>query len=84
MGGDRFEHIRKMLHFVDPFGTEHDKLLCTLKTFLKIICTKLRTVYTQNNTSIDEYLTRFKGNLKFKAYIASKQERFVLLNMLGC
>ena len=83
MGGDRFEHIIKMLHFVDPFRIEHDKLLCTLKTFLKILCTKLRTVYTQNNTSIDEYLTMFKGNLKFKAYIASKQERFVLLNMLG-
>ena len=67
MRRDKFEYIRKMLRFVDPIGVDHDKLLCKLEAFLKILRTHFRTVYIpEQYIAIDEYLALWKGRLKFK------------------
>ena len=75
MRRDRFEYIRKTFHFVDPLGVDHNKPLCKLEAFLKILRTQFGTVYIpERHTAIDEYLALWKGRLKFKVYIPSKRE----------
>ena len=74
---DRFEYIRKMLHFLDSLGVDHDKPSCKLQAFLKILRTQFRTVYIpEQHIAIDEYLALWKGRLKFKLYVPSKRERY--------
>ena len=61
---DRFEYIRKMHRFV--LELDHDKPLCKLETFLKILWTQFRTVYIPDqHIAIDEYLALWKTRLKF-------------------
>ena len=50
----------------------------------KLYVHSLELYISQNNTSSDEYLTLFKGSLKFEAYVASKQECYrIKVNMLS-
>ena len=66
-----------MLHFVDPLGLDHDKPICKLEAFLKILRTQFRTVYIpEKQIAIDEYLELWKGGQKFIIYIPSKRERY--------
>ena len=75
---DRFEYIRKMLHFVDRHGVDHDKPLSKLEAYLKILLTEFRTVYiAEQHIAIDEYLAIWKGRLKFKVYIPSEREQLL-------
>ena len=85
MRRDRFEYIRKMLYSVDPLGVDHDKPLCKLETFLKILRTQFRTVYIpEQHIAIDEYLSLWKGRLKFKVHIPSKRERYGIKIYMLC
>ena len=85
MRHDRFEYIKKMLHFVDPLGVDHDKLLCKLEIFLKMLQTQFRTIYIpEQHMAIDEYLALWKGRLKFKVYIPSKQEHYGIRIYMPC
>ena len=52
----------------------HDKPLCKLEAFIKILCTQFRTVYIpEQHLAIDEYLALWKGRLNQITY--SKQTR---------
>ena len=82
---DRFEYIRKMLHFVDRHGVDHDKPLSKLEAYLKILLTEFRTVYiAEQHIAIDEYLAIWKGRLKFKVYIPSEREQFGIKTYMLC
>ena len=82
---DRFEYIRKMLHFVDRHGVDHDKPLSRLEAYLKILLTEFRTVYiAEQHIAIDEYLAIWKGRLKFKVYIPSEREQFGIKTYMLC
>lgn len=82
---DRFEYIRKMLHFVDHLGVDHDTPLSKLEAYLKILFTEFRTVYiAEQHIAIDEYLAIWKGRLKFEAYIPGEQEQFGIKTYMLC
>ena len=69
---DRFEYIRKMLHFVDSIGVDQDKPLYKLEAFLRILYTHFRTVYIpEQHIAIYKYLALCKGRLNFKVYTLS-------------
>ena len=69
---DRFEYIRKMLHFVYPLGVDQNKPLCKLEAFLRKLHTHFRTVYiSEQHIAIYEYLELWKGRLNFKVYTLS-------------
>lgn len=82
---DRFEYIRKMLHFVDHLGVDHDTPLSKLEAYLKILLTEFRTVYiAEQHIAIDEYLAIWKGRLKFKVYIPGEREQFGIKTYMLC
>lgn len=82
---NRFEYIRKMLHFIDHLGVDHDKPLSRLEAYLKILLTEFRTVYiAEQHIAIDEYLAIWKGRLKFEAYIPGEQEQFGIKTYMLC
>ena len=77
MHRDKFERIRKMLHFTDPFSEDPADSLSKLRGFLEKLGNSFRNNYTPNqNISVDEYLSLWKWKLKFRVYIPSKRERY--------
>ena len=85
MRRDGFEYTKKMLHFVDPLGVDHDKLLCKLEVFLKMLQAQFRTIYIpEQHVAIDEYLALWKGRLKFNVYIPSKREHYGIRIYMLC
>ena len=85
MRRDRFEQIRKMLHFVDPLNEDPEDSLRKLSTFLDSMADKFQRNYTpQQNVAVDEYLSLWKGRLKFRVYIPNKCERYGVKIYMCC
>ena len=77
MRRDRFEQIRKMLHFTDPLLEDLDDPLTKLSSFLDKVQANFKRIYTPSkNVAVDEYLSLWKGRLKFRVYIPNKRERY--------
>jgi len=77
MRRDRFEQIRKMVHFTDPLSEDPLNSLRKLDTFLNSLREKFRANYTPTKfVAVDEYLSLWKGRLSFKIYIPNKRERY--------
>jgi len=85
MRRDRFEQIRKMIHFTDPLSENHEDSLSKLKSFLDALRTSFRANYTPSkHIAVDEYLSLWKGRLKFRMYIPSKRERYRIKIYMIC
>ncbi|XP_047132416.1 piggyBac transposable element-derived protein 4-like [Hydra vulgaris] len=70
MRPDRFESIRKMMHFTDPGNENHDDSLCKLRSLIDSLSKIFSENYTpEQNVSVDEYLSLWKGRLKFRVFI---------------
>ena len=66
-----------MLHFTDPLSEDPADSLAKLRGFLEKLESSFRNNYTPDqNISVDEYLSLWKGRLKFRVYIPSKSERY--------
>jgi len=64
---DRFEQIRKMIHFTNPLKEDPTNSLSKMDTFLDALRVKFKDNYTPaKHVAVDEYLTLWKGRLKFK------------------
>ena len=85
MRRDRFEQIRKMLHFTDPLLEDSQESLAKLNTFLNSLRETFRANYTpEQHLAVDEYLSLWKGRLKLKMYIPSKRERYGIKIYMLC
>ena len=77
MRRDRFEQIRKMIHFTDPLQENPEDALRKLSSFLDSLSESFARVYTpKQNVAVDEYLSLWKGRLRFRVYIPNKRERY--------
>ena len=81
---DKYEQIRKMLHFTDPLSEDPADSLTKLRSFLEKLVNSFRNNYTPyRNISVDEYLLLWKGRLKFRVFIPNKRENYgVKVHML--
>ena len=85
MQRDRYEQLRKMIHFSNPEeGVNTD----SLKSLIDLL-DHLLNVYYENYTpekssSLDEYLSLWKGRLAFKTYIPSKREMYGIKLHMVC
>ena len=85
MRRDRFEQIRKMLHFANPLEENPEDSLTKLNFFLDTLRTQFRSNYTPSkHVAVDEYLSLWKGRLKFRIYIPSKRERYGIKIYMLC
>ena len=65
-----------MIYFVDPVA-EHKGSLSKLEDFLDLLREKSRQNYIPSKfVAVDEYLSLWKGRLRFKVYIPNKRERY--------
>ena len=77
MRRDRFKQLRKIIHFADSLNEDPDDELRKLRFFLEFLHSKFEENYTlEEHLAIDEYLSLWKGRLKFRIYIPSKKERY--------
>jgi len=77
MRRDRFEQIRKMVHFTDPLSEDPLNSLRKLDTFMNSLREKFIANYTPTKfVAVDEYLSLWKGRLSFKIYFPNKRERY--------
>ena len=77
MWRDRFKQLRKMIHFVDPLNEDPDDKLRKLHFFLEFLHCKFEENYPPDeHLATDEYLSLWKGRLKFRICIPSKTERY--------
>ena len=68
MRRDRFEQIRKMIHFVDPTVQSNNSCLAKLEIFLNTLKQNFQTNYTlSKHVAIDEYLSLWKGETKVQS-----------------
>ena len=75
MRRDRFEQIRKMIHFTDSLQEDPNDCLRKLSSFLDLPSESFTSVYIpEQNITVDEYLSLWKGRLKFRVHIPSKRE----------
>ena len=85
MRRDRFEQIRKMVHFTDSLLEDSQDSLSKLNTFLDTLREKFRANYKpEQHLAVDEYFSLWKGRLKFKMYIPSKRERYGIKIYMLC
>ena len=74
---DRFKQLRKMIHVTNPLNENPDDELKNLQFFLEYLQSKFEETYMpEEHLAIDEYLSLWKGRLKFRIYIPSKRERY--------
>ena len=77
MRRDRFEQIRKMIHFTNPLEEDPSDSLSKLNSLLDNLREKFRTNYIPSqHVAVDEYLSLWKGRLKFRMYIPNERERY--------
>ena len=70
---DKFQQIRKMIHSTDPSAEQGS----SLSKFLSALQTEFKNNYTPSqHVAVHEYLSLWKGRLKFKVYTPSKRERY--------
>ena len=85
MRRDRFKQLRKMIHFVDALNEDPDDKLRKFHVFLEFLHSKLEENYTlEEHLAIDEYLSLWKGRLKFRIYIPRKRERYGIKIFMLC
>ncbi|XP_012565096.1 piggyBac transposable element-derived protein 4-like [Hydra vulgaris] len=85
MRRDRFESIRKMMHFTYPGNKNHDDSLCKLRSLIDSLSKCFSENYTpEQNVSVDEYLSLWKGRLKFRVFIPTKRERYGIKLYMCC
>ena len=66
-----------MIHFTDPLQEDPEDSLKKLSSFLDSLSESFANVYVpEQNVAVDEYLSLWKGRLKFRVYIPSKRERY--------
>ena len=66
---DKFECILKMLHFTEPLPKDPVDSLARLRSFLEKLGSSFCNNYTaKQNISADQYLSVWKGRLKFWVY----------------
>ena len=85
MRRDRCEQLLKMIHFSDP---EEEVNTDSLKQ-LRDLIDHLSNFYYKNyapeqNLSLDEYLSLWKGRLAFEIYFPSKRERYEIKLYMVC
>jgi len=74
MRRDRFEQIRKMIHFTCPENEDIEDPLHKLSSFIDLLQQRFQQVYTpEQNVAVDEYLSLWKGRLKFRVYIPTNE-----------
>jgi len=77
---DRFESICRFLHFTDNTTKdtyEGQQKLFKIYPLIRHLNSKFQTLYLpQQNISVDESLTLWKGRLSFKQYIPMKSSQF--------
>ena len=77
MRRDRYTQIRKMIHFSDPEAEDIEDPLHKLSFFLNALQERFQQVYApKQSIAVDEYLSLWKGRLKFRVYIPNKRERY--------
>ena len=77
MRRNRYTQIRKMIHFSDPETDDVENPLHKLSYFLNTLRERFMLVYTpEQGIAVDEYLSLWKGRLKFRVYIPNKRERY--------
>ena len=77
MSRDIFEHLRKMIHFSDPAEEVNTDSPKNLRGLIDHLWNVHYENYTpEQNLSLNEYLSLWKGHLAFKIYIPSKRERY--------
>ena len=70
---NRFEQIRMIVHFTDITEEDLDDNLCKISSLLdELLKNFQRVCTTDQNLAVDEYLSLWKGRLKFCVYIPSK------------
>ena len=85
MRRDRFEQIRKMLHFSDPEAEEQNDTLRKLRFTINYLIERFKGNYIpEENIAIDEYLSLRKGRLSFCIYIPTKRERYGVKLFMLC
>ena len=85
MRRDRFEQIRKMIHFTDPLQEDPEDCLRKRSSFLDVLSESFASVYKpEQNIAADEYLPLWKGRLKFRVYIPCKRERYGIKIYMLC
>ncbi|XP_066924070.1 piggyBac transposable element-derived protein 4-like [Clytia hemisphaerica] len=74
-----------MIHFTDPLSENPEASLSKLDTFFQSLRTKFREVYVPTqHVAVDEYLTLWKGRLRFRMYIPNKRERYGIKIYMLC
>ena len=77
MSRDIFEHLRKMIHFSDPAEEVNTDSPKNLRGLIDHLWNVHYENYTpEQNLSLNEYLSLWKGHLAFKIYIPIKRERY--------
>ena len=77
MRRDRFEQLRKMVHFSDPENEDPMDSLRKLRFFLEYFIARYKENYIpEEHLATDEYLSLWKGRLGFRIYIPTKRERY--------
>lgn len=85
MSRNRFYEIRSMIHFSDVFNFDKDDALNKLRFFLDEVQERFQSVYEpERNICVDEYLSLWKGRLRFRVYIPSKRERYGIKIFMNC
>ena len=85
MRRDRFKQLRKMIHFANPLNEDPDDELRKLRFFLEFLHSKFEENYIpEEHLAIDEYLSLWKGRLKFRIYIPSKREEYGIKIFMLC
>ena len=73
----RFEQIHKMIHFTNPLGENANCSLTKRDSFLNALRSQFRANYVpRQHLAVDEYLSLWKGRLRFRMYITSKREHY--------
>ena len=84
MRRDRFEQIRRMIQFVDPLSQDPSYNLTKLAGFLDVLQENFVNNYCPGELiCVDEYLSLWKGRLRFKVYIPNKRERYGVKVYIG-
>ena len=74
---DRFEQINKMIHFNYSLKGNANCSLTKLNSFITALRSQFRATYDlSQHLAVDEYLSLWKGRLRFRMYITSKREHY--------
>ena len=84
MRRDRFQQIRSMIHFSQPFVENDDALKKIRELFDHVNRVFGKKFSPDQELCIDEYLSLWKGRLSFRVYIPNKRERYGIKMYMLC